>query len=328
MQTGLTLTADKTGRQVCVVVVKGTFVIAADGRTRLDEQQMPPTPSDVFWGDPEKSAIRYESDFALRKPRVDVILNGHAHTPEGRAATRVAVAFEIGPVRKTIMVFGDRRWQKGTLGLRIGDPTPFVTMPLVWDRAFGGIDRSNPDPAKQGAELRNLVGTGYTRSGRSAAEGLRLPNLEDPRSLIASLSDRPPPIGCGSVGRGWQPRISRAGTYDKRWRTGRCPLLPEDFNDLFFQSAPDDQQLSAVEGMSVRCLNLTRAGGLSFRVPRGEVTISFLMKTGPQRLVGVLDTVIIEPDERRLLLTWRASVPLGRKRSHLRAIEIDARIEP
>jgi hypothetical protein len=327
MQAGVTASADKTGRQVCVVVVKGTFSIQTDGGTRLAEVQVPPVPCDVPWGDPQATGMRYECDFALRKPAVDLIVNGQAHAPGARAVTSVGVAFEVGAVRKSFMVFGDRRWETSLLGTRISDPEPFLTKPLHWHRAFGGVDQSNPDPAKHGAELRNLVGTGYVHGRRAPPEGLRLPNVENPRALISSASDRPDPWGCGVVGRAWQPRASRAGTYDDGWRDERCPLLPLDFDDQYFQAAPDDQRLASTDGLVFRCLNMTPDGKLAFKLPRAQVTIVFRKNGGREKADGMLDTVIVEPDERRVLMVWRASAPLGRKMTSLRGVEIDAAVQ-
>ena len=61
---------------------------------------------------------------------------------------------------------------------------PFESMPLVWERAFGGVHRSGD---KVAAEERNPVGCGFA-GGRSAADmqGLPVPNLEDPAAPLAT----------------------------------------------------------------------------------------------------------------------------------------------
>ena len=102
----------------------------------------------------------------------------------------------------------------------------FEKIPLVYERAFGGWDRDHPDPRKHSCEPRNPVGTGYRGAG-GFVEGLRLPNLEDPRARIKSLGDRPPPAGFGFISPHWQPRAAFAGTYDEAWqkepRAAACP---------------------------------------------------------------------------------------------------------
>ncbi len=74
----------------------------------------------------------------------------------------------IGPCQKTLQVFGERVWVQGVLELRPLEPRPFESMPLVYERSYGGA-----------AEPRNPVGRGFYASARAAVEQ-PLPNLEDP----------------------------------------------------------------------------------------------------------------------------------------------------
>jgi hypothetical protein len=52
------------------------------------------------------------------------------------------------------------------------------------------------------------------------------------------LKHRPSPAGFGPIACHWQPRVGFAGTYGDAWVANRLPLLPDDFDDRFFQSAP------------------------------------------------------------------------------------------
>src|SRR5262245_60706553 len=45
------------------------------------------------------------------------------------------------------------------------------------------------------------------------------------------------PFGFGFFPKNRPPRLGYAGTYDAKWTESRCPLLPEDFDDRFFQAA-------------------------------------------------------------------------------------------
>ena len=49
------------------------------------------------------------------------------------------------------------------------------------------------------------------------------------------------PMALGPVGRGWRPRLSYAGTYDQHWIDEVFPFLPADFDDRYYQAAPEDQ---------------------------------------------------------------------------------------
>ena len=116
----------------------------------------------------------------------------------------------------------------------------------------------------------------------------------------------------GSVGRAWQPPGKYAGTYDERWRNNVSPFLPADFDDRYFQAAPDDQQMPyPAGGEEVELRNLTPDGRTDFRLPALSLPVEFDRRSGqPQTVTAVLDTVLLEPDKRRFMLTWRASTPL------------------
>ncbi|MFO1126861.1 MAG: DUF2169 domain-containing protein [Rhodospirillales bacterium] len=317
------VSTDKAGRDYCVCVVKGTFNIDQRGETKLAEEQAPFVYADIHRGDPGTTSIQYECDFAPFKPRVDIIVNGQAMSPDDKPLTELLVGVKVGNLlQKIIKVVGDRRWENGFSGLRASAPKPFVSMPLVYERSFGGSDNSHPDPKQQGAELRNPVGAGYRKnSDAGAAEGLPLPNLEAPREPMRRWNDRLSPVGFGTVGRGWQPRVRYAGTYDERWLNERFPFLPEDFDERYFQSAPDDQQTdSPINGEIVRCVNLSPAGFLQFGVPRCEFPVTYRFRDRDEEAKPALDTLIIEPDQHRFFLVWRTRVPLGRKLNVLREI--------
>jgi len=89
MQAGLAVAMDKTGRDHCVVVVKGTFTVDNHGRPMLAEKQEPLVYADVHYGDPAATSIKYECDFARFKPNADVIVNGDAYSPTGEPVKEV-----------------------------------------------------------------------------------------------------------------------------------------------------------------------------------------------------------------------------------------------
>lgn len=320
MVAGLSVATDKDGRDHCVVVVKGTFTIAGDGSTTLADLQEPLVFADVHHGDPATTSIRYESDFAAHKPRVDLLVNGSAYAPNGGAVTQMTVKLGIGECQKELLVTGDRRWICGPLGVRSSAPTPFVTMPLTFDRAFGGRDESRPEHAS--AELRNLVGKGFLRSSdRDVIEATALPNIEDPLHPLRAPRDTPGPAGFGVIGRGWRPRVQFSGTYDDRWMADKFPFLPDDFDPHYFQAAPSDQQVAALRGgETIRCMHMTPGGALTTTVPRREMPVQFVFRDRDIRVMATLDTLLLEPDRWRMQLTWRASVPLPRKLHALRDV--------
>ena len=153
-----------------------------------------------------------------------------------------------------------------------------MKLPLVYDRAFGGSDHTHENPKKQGTEFRNPVGVGFHKnSDTKTINGTMLPNLEDPRHPVRKWSDMPEPMGFGHVGRGWQPRVKFAGTYDDQWLKDQFPFLPADFDPQYFQSAPSDQQVPYLQGGEVvRCTNMTSDGRpMVFAVPAITVPVAF-----------------------------------------------------
>lgn len=322
MAAGVCVATDPSGQDRCVVAVKGTFDIEVGGGARLADVQEALVSVDVHQGEPGTTSVRYECDFAPFKPRADLLVLGQAVSPTGSPVDELVVTLEFGTLRKSIRVTGERRWERGLLGLRASAPQSFAQMPLVYERAFGGTDLTHEDPRHHGAELRNPVGVGYHKNPEArAAEGTPLPNLEHPLRPLSGWRETAEPMGFGPVGRSWQPRLAHAGTYDSRWREEDFPFLPRDFDTRYFLCAPVDQQVPYLRGgESLRCTGMTRGGALVARVPTLRFPVTFRFDDGDRSREPLLDTLLVEPDSRRMMLTWRTSVPLGRKPGKLREV--------
>lgn len=268
-------------------VVKGTFDLVPDGIARPCEAQDLLTGDEPF--DEDGQVLRYSNDFALFKPRADFLVTGTCRLPGPAPTCPVSIA--VGAYSKSLAVIGDRVWKGGVPT----EPVPFVSLPVSYDRAFGG-----PEFA------RNPAGRGY-RDGR-------LPNVERPDSLIRDPEDRPEPAGFGPLPMTWPQRASKSGTYGKKWQKERWPWFPEDFDWSFFNAAPEDQQLpeyfrgdeeirienfhpehrllrSKLPGIRVRCF-LTELVRTRFRFH--EIPMQ-------------LDTLSVDADRSRLHLVWRGN---------------------
>ena len=298
---------DRDGAEIWLVAVKATFDIKPDGTTEVSKEQPPVLRLPEHLGEPGKSSIKYDADLVLTKKTTDVIVVGHAHGPGGNAVMQLDVGFKVGPVQKVLRVFGDRRWK----GVGMTAPEPFTKMPLVYERAFGGADKASANPGKDW-EWRNPVGTGFAISGGNAT-GLTLPNVEDPKQLISSWKDRPPPAGFGVIASHWQPRVGFAGTYDDHWMKTRQPLLAENLDDRYFQSAPADQQAPEFlrGGEPAVLLKLTPDGDLRFTLPKLYFGFETRFYDGSREVHKnrKLHTVILEPDFPRVSLVWHSALP-------------------
>lgn len=298
---------DRDGTEIWLVAVKATFDIKPDGSTEVAKEQPPVLRLAEHHGEPGKSSIKYESDLVLTKKTTDVLVVGHAYAPEGTPVTQIDAGFKVGSIQKLLRVFGDRTW--GTFGASA--PQPFEKMPLVYERAFGGVDARSKNPEKDW-EWRNPVGTGFVVSGKNSV-GVSLPNIEDPKRLIGSWDDRPPPAGFGAIAGHWQPRVAWAGTYDDHWMQTRQPLLAEDLDDRFFQCAPIDQQTPEFlrGGEPVVLHRLTPGGNLKFLLPKLYLGFETWFYDGSRELHDNrrLHTVTLEPDFPRVSLVWHTALP-------------------
>ena len=112
-------------------------------------------------------------------------------------------------------------------------------------------------------------------------------------------------------------------TYDQKWLDETFPFLPKDFDERYFQSAPEDQQTGHLEGgEEAELLNLAPSGQTKFRIPTVDLPVVFLPRNGAnEEVTPTLDTVMIEPDLGRFTVTWRPSAPVQEhSRAELRSL--------
>ncbi len=312
--TGFTLGMEPSGRELLVVVVKGSFTLPGNGeRVDLAEVPVPLVEADTFSGAPGFSSPMFEVDYAPVKRHCDVLVVGSAHAPQGRPAARIGVGLRIGQWQKSFSVTGDRRWEAGAAGIRPGPPTPFVVRPITYDVAFGGADTWHPDPAQHRWFETNPVGKGFHHHlDARYVDGSPMPNTEASDQPV----DRPDgpyrPMSFGPVGRSWPQRARYAGTYDQHWQDHHFPFLPPDFDDRYYLSAPEDQQLAhPVVESEVTLVNLTADGRRQFLLPTFEAPLTVFPKRGERESHRArLDTIVFEPDADRFTMTWRYARPI------------------
>lgn len=312
--TGYTMGVEPSAREWLVLAIKGTFTLPEPGaEPALADEQVPLVFADTFTGEPGFSAPLDEVDFALHKPRCDVLMTGSAWAPDGRPAERVAVGVRVGRWMKSFAVSGDRQWSSSLVATRVTRPVPFVRKAISYDNAFGGVDTAHEDPDKHGAFTRNPVGRGWHRQlAAKYIDGAPLPDAEQLDRPVERPDGDYAPMAFGPLGRGWSPRLALAGTYDQDWLDNTFPFLPADFRDDYYQAAPADQQIAYPQGgEEVTLVNLSAAGRLSFKLPAIDLPLVFFRAGGGHvETRAVLDTIVFQPDDHRFTLTWRASVAL------------------
>jgi|CXWL01.1.fsa_nt_gi hypothetical protein len=313
---------DNRAHQYNLVVISATFEALPSKPVQLADIQLPVYDSDVYYGQPGSSSIRYEGEIALQKPFVDVLVNGSAYAPLGRKAERVTVSLRVGDINKVLQVSGDRKRRTGLFGATTTSPSSFETMPIVWERAFGGSVTEASNPNKCHVDPRNPIGIGFQGALSSCHEiKTEIPNIEYFSQSLEFQETRSEPAGLGTVCRYWQPRAQFAGSYDDEWKAKQWPLLPLNFDNRHYQTAPVDQQSTTIQGgESVEIINMTPEGKWQFTLPIIDIPLRLWPPIRGDAPTFRMDTVILEPDTYRIILVARAKIPVLRNRAPLEEI--------
>lgn len=191
--------------------------------------------------------------------------------------------------------------------------------------------RQHPDgpdnaPAAHTVCEANPVGIGYVEPWHLKATRLkkiRAPQIDSGDDPISEISGTYPPQGFGAVTRTWQPRLGLAGTYDHDWLNEKWPKPPDDFDSSYWNAAASDMQVPYLNGDErIELLNMCPfdTPGVS-QDPHGNTVLSFeLPGYTPYVLIdygeGVqvpgkacLDTLVINTDDKQVVLVWRACIP-------------------
>ena len=308
--------------RIGILVAKATFKFDLLGRTEIDTLGILPSDS-----------------VARRGPRFEVILLGNAYPPR-RPSSATKVSLAVGRERRELMVLGDRFWT-GTPPDRcaITNPAPFDKMPLVYERAFGGtvpvnIDR---DTVVDIREPINPRGKGF--DALPAASGLcyslrapkgfpvlpraprALPNLEDPRNLIARWDDKPDPVGWGATPmdtaiahfkfvRAESVRVmdaQRKGGFDtEKYEADAAVRNDADPDRWIYRAHPDWIIDRPLAGAVVAMENLLPdAGQLQFALPQLRIGADYTLsgRYGQRDLMP--QTLVLLPEEKRFYLVYR-----------------------
>lgn len=302
-----------------VTIVKATFTIQADGRAALADAQVPVRMNEVPH-DVERpwSSLRYPSDLCPEKRGTCVVVVGEAVSRRKVAVMDVAV--RARDLTAPLRVHGPRVYYKGVFQVSIGDAVPVERVPLVYELSYGG---ATEDLAI--IEGRNPSGIGVARRPSDLVD-TRAPQIEHPASPITTAADRPAPVGYGAIAAHWSPRRERAGTFDDRWQKERMPLLPADFDVRHYHVAHPSLTLAEplLPGDPVAALGLTEGGLFSFEVPALRAVLWARFDDGPPaRVRPAIDTLLLEPGERRVEVVVRQAFPIGRGKRVLRELGVD-----
>ena len=323
-EAGYNLGLEKDGHHCLVVVAKATYsmptTLEPSAILKPKEQQVPVNYEDTFTGNPGESALLYENDFAPFKPKCDVLFNGSAYAYPLKETTERIVQIRVGTMDKSFKVIGKRVWEENVFNAKASKPMPFKQQEISYDIAYGGHDF---DPTKPFENDENYVAYPYNPVGQGYAP------FHDTRSLIGKAlsqtqelhvahtdpaSKKYLPQAFGAIARHWYPRYTLGGTYDAHWAEYDKPFLPKDFDEAFYQCAPQEQQIDYLAGgEEVLLRGLTPEGERLFMLPKLDVSMEVIRSNGERTsLTPVVDTLILEPDQERIIMVSRAKIPLKR----------------
>ena len=226
--------------------------------------------------------------------RPEVYLYGAAVAP-GRdpvraLAARLVVWKNEARLDKTVHVFGERSEERLL-------PTPFSTLPLVWERTARGEGGDNPVGVRDG----------------------RVPNLVDPERPGQPACFAPRAIGWPGRSVPWDP--------DQPFPPEQIWDWPDTFSVEAFGAAPPDQRLDALDGDEWIVLDGMHAELERFatRLPK-PIACAYLGDDGNRRrepFTLQLDTIAIDASALEVSLMWRGSLPLLREHWAEMRVEAD-----
>jgi hypothetical protein len=264
------------GQLLVTVIAKASFqMVPGAAVTRIEPEGI--LEAEVHYGSPAGS-VRFPSDRAPYRPRADVLFTGSAHAPPGTTVKSLLIRLAVFSGGLTL----DKT-------LMVEDPGGFQTMPVVYERAFGGPGFAD-----------NPAGVGAT------------PGSAAPSIIVRAQPQRPGSFG--PIAEAWPARARLLGSLPRAALSGPVVELPADFDWSYFQAALPDQRLDFLNGEEMIVLE-----GLHPTLPRMRTRLPGAR--GMARIRGLspfgiaedcllplnADTLRIDGDEQRCTLVCRGN---------------------
>jgi hypothetical protein len=294
------------------LVVKAAYEVSADGVAIPLAEQLPVLEADV-----RTDLGSIDGDVVPIKPACDVAVMGHARSrwPD-RPVEAVEVNLRLGPLSRSLVVFGDRQWTSAGLGWKPSAPKPFTLIPLTYENAFGGS-------ALFAGELEapyapNPRGKGFVRMKTHVAD-TSLPNVEEPDQLIARWEDTPLPASLAPLPRDSSLRVERGG-FDVSVEQQTVRVTPAAFSFAHPRMVLD--KYPGGTGMSLAGMG----PGSSWQVRLPELALHAHVRLGDAeyRLPLEVDTVCLLPDYRRFFLVARRAFVYQFLPERVRSVQVVA----
>lgn len=299
-----------------IFTAKATFRIEDNGQVKLERE----TPFPLLKEDQSTEMGLLPSDNLPRlDPAFEVMLLGKAYAPFGQSTTEMRVALSVGDVHHEIDVIGDRIWQGEGESASIAPPEAFESMPLVWERAFGGSQQVliDKEAVLDVSWPMNSAGKGFDHISQAREIGVAfncpadypqfdatraLPNLETPDLRVKSWTDLPLPV-C------WAPVPQSSGLIFERFERS-CEKRGEDHvtlgaPEMHHRAHPDWVIETPHAGAMVRLEGASSQGLLEFRLPELRVVADLQDGDRVQALELFPRSLVLLPEEKRFYITFR-----------------------
>jgi hypothetical protein len=277
------------------VIAKATFSIACDTAMPRTRPQKIIT-QEVHHGNMPSHSVRLTTDLAPYLERADVLFTGSAYAPPG-------ATLESMHVRLGVYDGGRALLDKALLVRKAGG---FREVPLVYDRAYGGIGWAD-----------NPFGVGV--------DGGAEPSILDPEEPTRT-------VGFGPISQSL-PSRKKLLRGARRALVGDVPTLADDIAWEYFQAAPRDQRIDWLRGDEWIVLDGLHPSLPSARTrlpgARGLARVHGLDRFGVadgQPLDLHADTLRIDGDDRQVTVTFRGVFPVADEAA-LSAVSVVAGIE-
>jgi hypothetical protein len=294
-------------------VFKVGFEFALDGTITPLTETPALVETDEHYGKALETSLKAANETVPFKEGGEVYLFGTAYPlVAGQNITEVGLGIAFPDERKfkkVLRVFGKREWNRTMMNFVMSEPKALEPTPLKYEFAFGG---RNPEDKDDEFPL-NPVGLGFNDKGWKLLNA-ELPRIEQAPYFVKGPSNKPPPAGFGPIPVFWQPRIAEIGEpVDELAEQGGCPYNEQVEKTLHNAAPPDQRFPKPFEGGEIVHLagffkELELKQVVRLRLPKVKPQLYTIVDNVAELLNPVCDTLVINTDERRFYLIFRAAI--------------------
>ncbi|WP_072054256.1 DUF2169 family type VI secretion system accessory protein [Aliivibrio fischeri] len=295
---------DSEGHEVWVLSMKRAWTFL-DGSWSEEVDNLELNDDPIYLGEPGFSAMVADHDFPIYKKNTDVLIYGKARSyakkPVHSQLCRVLIDEHID---KTLKVVGERHWVDYSGSITVSTTQSFIERDIDYSNAIGGDER-------------NRIGGGAAETNAELLKA-KVPSIFYPDQNWQASSKKVKVAGFGPMPPFFHDRAKWAGTFDEKWFEERRPVWPIDFDDRFYQSAPQDQQCNGYlqGGERLMVSGFCHNDALSFRIPSEKFQAVAVFNGKEEKINMPMYTLWIDTENKRIEATYTAAFPC-QNREHL-----------